>query len=216
VRTIVSQLSEAEVLGDTSAVRRLTDLLASRAHIPAKVLIFHEDTRPGYFGTFTRSSTVVGPRRPFAKDAIQFDYNYDSGEEWEEEEEGGEDLMSADGDAEDGAASEADSDMDGWLVDDDDDIDPGTPLSERAGSPPLLPLPELPVQPLAAKRKSTGGEKEKKEQKKRKVVPLVPFTKGPFEEERIGKCQYEAFKEYRIQFFNGERPLETLDSSLAK
>ena len=205
VRTIVSQLSEAEVIGDTSAVRRLTRLLASRSQIPAKVLIFHDDTRPGYFGTFTKSSASVGPRTPFAKDAITFDYSYDSGAEWEEEEEGGDDLMSLDGTVDDGA-SDAGSELDDWLVDDDDDVDPGTPLSERARSP-SFPLPEFPVQPTSGKRKTAAGEK--KEQKKRKVVPLVPFTKGPYLEKKIGKCEYEVFNEYRIQLFNGEDRTES-------
>lgn len=45
-------------------------------------------------GTWTQSSTVVGPRTPFAKDTLLFDYSYDSGEEWEEPEEGAEDLES--------------------------------------------------------------------------------------------------------------------------
>lgn len=50
-------------------------------------------------GTWTQSSTVVGPRTPFAKDTLLFDYTYDSGEEWEEPEEGGEDLESLSGDS---------------------------------------------------------------------------------------------------------------------
>ena len=50
-------------------------------------------------GTWTQSSTVVGPRTPFAKDTLLFDYAYDSGEEWEEPEEGGEDLESLSGDS---------------------------------------------------------------------------------------------------------------------
>ena len=85
VRDIFAQLSEAEILGDDTAVRSLQNLLQSRESIPAKVLIFHEDYRPGYFGTFTKPSTAVGPRTPFAKDAVTFDYSYDSGEDWEEE-----------------------------------------------------------------------------------------------------------------------------------
>ena len=118
-------------------------------------------------------------------------------EDWEEEE-GGEDLISVDGSADD-EASEVGSELDDWLVDDDDDVDPGTPLSERAGSPSQL-LPDFPP-PSNGKRKS--NTKEKKEQKKRKVIPLVAFAKGPFVEQTIGKCEYEPFNEYRIQLFNG-------------
>ncbi|KAH8117500.1 hypothetical protein DFH11DRAFT_1575389 [Phellopilus nigrolimitatus] len=197
VRDIFSRLSEAEVLGDTATVRALQSLLKSRTKIPAKILIFHEDTRPGYFGTYTKSSTVVGPRTPFAKDAVLFDYSYDSGEDWEEEEEGGDDLMSLGG-SDDGNSSELGSELEDWLIDDDnDDLVPGTPLSEREGSPDFpLPGPEP-----SAKRKSTV-DKEKKESKKRKVMPLVAFTKGPHWEGKIGKCEYDPFNQYRIQLFN--------------
>ena len=76
----MTQLTEAEVAGDDGEVRRLLELLRDRGAIPAKVLIFDEDARPGYFGTFTRNSREVGPRAPFARDVVQVDYTYDSGE----------------------------------------------------------------------------------------------------------------------------------------
>ena len=60
----MSQLSEAEVAGDDTEVRRLLALLRDRRAVPAKAFSFHEDARPGYFGTFTRSSREIGPRRP--------------------------------------------------------------------------------------------------------------------------------------------------------
>lgn len=196
VRDVVSQLSEAEIVGDISTVRRLQSLLKSRRQIPVKVLIFHEDTRPGYFGTFTKSSIVIGPRCPFARDAVVFDYSYDSGEEWEEEE-GGDDVASQDGSEE--APSDADSDMDDWLVDDDvEGVDPGTPVSEREVSPLRPPSG---IEKAANKRKSISGLD--KGRKKRKVMPLVAFIKGPCWEDVIGKCEYEPFKQHRIQLFNG-------------
>ena len=195
VRNIMNQLSEAEVLGDVTAVRKIHALLRSRSRIPAKVLIFYEDTRPGYFGTFTKSSAVVGPRTPFAKDAVAFDYGYDSGAEWEEEEEGGDDLNSING-SEDDSSDVGSDEMDDWLVDD-DEVEPGTPLSDRA-SPPPFPVPNEPP----VKRKS-ATEMSKKETKRRKVMPLVPFAKGPCLEQTIGECDYEPFKQYRIQLFNG-------------
>lgn len=199
IRDLLSQLSEAEVLGDDVTVRRILSLLESRDSIPAKVLIFDDDTRPAYFGTFTKSSSVVGPRTPFAKDAVAFDYGYDSGAEWEEEE-AGDDLMSVDGTAEDGG-SDVDSEMEDWLVEDDEDVaEPGTPLEERGGTPELSMLSGL--SPSSGKRKP-GEAPDKKKSKKRKVMPLVPFLKGPCYEDRIGRCGYELFKEYRIQLFNG-------------
>ena len=193
----MSQLSEAEVMGDTATVRRLHALLCDRTRLPVKVLIFHEDTRPGYFGTFTKSSSTIGPRDPLAKDAVSFDYSYDSGEEWEEEEEG--DVLENDEDEDGAATDEHDSDLDSWLVDDDEVEEPGTPIDERLGSPDFFP-PPLPKR----KAKESGTAESKHEEKKRKVVvPLVPFTKGPCWETTIGECTYEPFNEFRIQLFNG-------------
>ena len=41
--------------------------------------------------------------------------------------------------------------------------------------------------------------------KKRKVVvPLVPFAKGPIYESVIGQCDYEPFRPYAIELFNGK------------
>jgi chromatin assembly factor 1 subunit A len=51
VRSILRQLNEAEVQGDQREVRRLNLLLKNRRKIPAKVLIFTENVRPGYLGT---------------------------------------------------------------------------------------------------------------------------------------------------------------------
>lgn len=197
VRDIIAQLSEAEVIGNDQAVRSILDLLEDRTKLPAKVLIFDEDLRPGYFGTFTKASTVVGPRTPLARDPVAFDYSYDSGEEWEDEGDG-DDLLSAHGSDVDATSDVASDEMEGWLVDDDDVGDPGTPLSEREGSP-SLPLP----QELQVKRKPEI-DKLKKEAKKRKVVPLVPFVRESRPEERIGECEDEVFRPFRIQLFNGK------------
>ena len=197
VRTIISALSEAEVAGDDNKVRTLLALLRDRSRIPAKVLIFAEDLRPGYYGTWTRSSRDIGPRTPFAKDIIAIDYGYDSGEEWAEDEpEDAEDVLE-DAEEDDGA-DEHDSDLDSWLVYDDEVEDPGTPIEEREGSPGFFPPPL----PSPQKRKA---EIDPKQSKKRKVVvPLVPFTKGPCWENVIGHSDYEPFKPYRIRFFNGK------------
>lgn len=202
VRTILMQLNEAEIAGDDDAVRHLLALLRDRTRLPAKVLVFSEDARPGYFGTWTRNSREVGPRSPFARDVVALDYGYDSGEEWEEESGEADDVV--DDDEDDGAATEeVDSDLDDWLVDD-DDAEPGTPIEERAGSPDAFDF-DLPP-PVPKKR---VAEPEPKLNKKRKVVvPLVPFSKGPCWENVIGQCEYEPFNGYRIQMFNGMSSLE--------
>ena len=202
----MSQLTEAEVAGDDSEVRRLLAVLRDRTALPAKALIFHEDARPGYFGTFTRNSREVGPRTPFAQDLVQVDYSYDSGEEWAEEEGEADDVVEdadEDGDGDD----EPDSDMDSWLVDDDDVDEPGTPIEDRLGSPGF---PDVDVLSSSSnKRKAKENEKEKEKDKcvnkrRRVVIPLVPFSKGPEWERMVGRCTYEPFNAYRIQLFNGK------------
>jgi chromatin assembly factor 1 subunit A len=194
-RTILSQLSEAEIVDNPSRVRSLLSVLRNRELLPAKVLIFTEDARPGYFGTWTRHSRIIGPRTPFARDLVALDYAYDSGGEWEEERTGDADDVVEGAEEEDGA-TEADSDLDSWLVDDDDVGEIGTPLEEREADP--LPA----VLNFPAKRKAEDGER--KIGKKRKVVvPLVPFAKGPCWESEIGNCPYEPFEPYQIQLFNG-------------
>lgn len=195
VRDIVSWLSEAEVTGDIPSVRSLLSKLLNRSLLPAKLFIFNEDARPGYFGTWTRNSRIIGPRSPFAKDVLVFDYNYDSGEEWEQEIPGDADDVVDDGEDEDEDGDPPDSDLDSWLVDDDEEHN----ISLEDGNMPPV-IPDLPVQTM--KRKAEDSEK--KLGKRRKVViPLVPFAKGPCWESPIGHCEHDFLKPYQIQVFNG-------------
>ena len=203
VRGLMSQITEAEVAGDDMEVRRLLALLRDRKALPAKVLIFHEDMRPGYFGTFTRNSREIGPRCPFARDAVQVDYTYDSGEEWAEEDAGEADDVVEDGEDEGDGDEEPDSDLDSWLVDDDEVEDPGTPIEERIGSPGFPDLPPPPGSGNGKRKAKEEKEKSNGGKKRRVVIPLVPFAKGPEWETSIGRCTYEPFKSYRIQLFNG-------------
>ncbi|RWS30837.1 chromatin assembly factor 1 subunit A-like protein [Leptotrombidium deliense] len=62
----------------------------------AKLLKFHENNRPPYFGTWRKKSVKISARNPFAKDEI-FNYDVDSDDEWEEEEKG-ESIKDADSD----------------------------------------------------------------------------------------------------------------------
>ena len=194
VRDFMTQLSEAELSGNDDIVRELLRELNDRETFPAKAFCLHTDRRPGYFGTWTRSSRIIGPRRPLGQDTLVFDYGHDSGEEWEEEAMG-EDVVE-DGEDEDGDDDDRDSDMESWLVDDDEEIDlaEGT---QGTSPPPVFDLPPLP------KRKAEDSER--KSTKKRKVViPLMPFAKGPVWESTIGQSDYEPFNPYAIRFFNGE------------
>ncbi|KAK7496888.1 hypothetical protein BaRGS_00011868 [Batillaria attramentaria] len=53
-----------------------------------KLLQFHTDYRPPYYGTWRKPVKRVSPRNPWKKDEDIFDYEVDSDEEWEEEEPG--------------------------------------------------------------------------------------------------------------------------------
>jgi len=98
---------------------------------------------------------------------------------------------------------EESDDLDGWLVNGDDE-EVATPVEEREG------LDAFPLSPISESSKGKCKARKEKETdtdgkaKKRKVLPLVPFVKGPCWETEIGGCEYEPFNQYRIQFFNGK------------
>ncbi|KAL4077340.1 chromatin assembly factor 1 subunit A-domain-containing protein [Scleroderma yunnanense] len=195
VRDTLAQLNEAEIAGDPAHVRQLLIALNDRKLFPAKVLIFKEDARPGYYGTWTRNSRIVGPRTPFAQDLLARDYAYDSGEEWEDEDVSQADDVVDDAEDDDADGDEPDSDLDSWLVDD-EEMEVPLALDPRDLSPSFIDVP-IP----SSKRKAEGRDKQLV--KKRKVVvPLVPFAKGPCWESVVGQSDYEPFEAYRIQFFN--------------
>lgn len=193
----MNELTDAEVAGDISTTRSLLSLLEDRSVIPAKILIFHEDARPGYFGTWTRISSAIKPRRPFARDVVVIDYSYDSSEEWEEDTPGdADDVADDDDDDDDDPDAGEDSDADSWLVDDhnddedlDDDLETVAPMDEADPSP----LP---------KRHLEGAGGPGTSHKKRRVVRLVPFVRGPVWDTAITKTA-EVFSPYRVRFFNG-------------
>uniref|UniRef100_A0A8C9UXX2 Chromatin assembly factor 1, subunit A (p150) n=1 Tax=Scleropages formosus TaxID=113540 RepID=A0A8C9UXX2_SCLFO len=53
-----------------------------------KLLQFHENYRPAYWGTWRKKSKLISPRYPLRQDKDLLDYEVDSDEEWEEEEPG--------------------------------------------------------------------------------------------------------------------------------
>lgn len=89
--------------------------------IPMKQFSFHEDVRPGYYGTVTSVTSVAALRKlarnPMAKD-LPLNYDYDSEAEWvqgEEEEDEAVDDMTDDEEEGDDAQS-----INSFLDDDDD------------------------------------------------------------------------------------------------
>lgn len=132
------------------------------------------------------------------KDPVAFDYSYDSGEEWEEEPDDAEEVLSSAGSEEEDAGS-GEEELDDWLVEDNEvEYEPGAipdPPS-RSLSPPL---------PNGGKRKLEVEKEKEKDSKKRRIVKaLVPYTTGPHWENSMGDCQ-DHLRNYRIQLLNGTK-----------
>uniref|UniRef100_A0A9J7ZDT2 Chromatin assembly factor 1, subunit A (p150) n=1 Tax=Cyprinus carpio carpio TaxID=630221 RepID=A0A9J7ZDT2_CYPCA len=79
-----------------------------------KLLQFHDNYRPAYWGTWCKKSTCISPRYPLRQDKGLLDYEVDSDEEWEEEEPG-ESLSHSEGDDDDEGGDDDDDD-DGFFV----------------------------------------------------------------------------------------------------
>lgn len=86
-----------------------------------KLCQFHDNYRPAYFGTWTKYSSKITPRRPFEHDLESgMNYDIDSDEEWQEDdlmdEEGVENLSNSDeSDEDEDEDDEQESDKE-WLV----------------------------------------------------------------------------------------------------
>ncbi|XP_066552318.1 chromatin assembly factor 1 subunit A [Amia ocellicauda] len=85
-----------------------------------KLLQFHENYRPAYWGTWSKKSQHISPRCPLRQDKDLLDYELDSDEEWEEEEPG-ESLSHSEGEEEEEGgegveAGDDDEDDDGFFV----------------------------------------------------------------------------------------------------
>ncbi|XP_064609248.1 chromatin assembly factor 1 subunit A-B-like [Liolophura sinensis] len=82
-----------------------------------KLLQFHTNYRPPYYGTWRKKSKVISPRNPWKTDSGLLDYEVDSDDEWEEEEPG-ESLSASEGEEEKEENKEEDGEEeeDGWLV----------------------------------------------------------------------------------------------------
>ncbi|XP_061593774.1 chromatin assembly factor 1 subunit A isoform X2 [Cololabis saira] len=80
---------------------------------PMKLLQFHANYRPAYWGTWSKKSSHISPRCPLKQDKDLLDYEVDSDEEWEEEEPG-ESLSHSEGEDEEEGGD--DDDDDGFFV----------------------------------------------------------------------------------------------------
>ena len=165
---------------DSPDPRAVLAQLNNKRKFPWKTLAFDQQTRPPYCGTFTKRSAVVGPRTPFAQDPL-FDYSYDSGDDWQEDE-GGEDVDDPEVEAELSDAEseqESEGEFDDWLDDESE-----AQMSDEDGDK------QTKLQTKQAKRKEV-----------KRVVKLAPFVKGPCWESSLGET--DGMDVYRIQLLNG-------------
>ncbi|PKI84105.1 hypothetical protein MVES1_002208 [Malassezia vespertilionis] len=203
VREIVKAVTESDVLGGDAEelAKRALAKLNNRRLLPIKLLQFQSDRRPGWVGTFTRSSTFITPRKPFGQDPVAFDYSYDSDAEWEEADEGENvDAMDEKEEEESAQGSEMDdSEMDDWLEDDLEVEEEMVPVEHDE-------LPESPA-PLQTAVSSTAvnilePKKKIKFLGRRFDAKLVPYITGPHWEHTLGEPGHESFAQYHIQVLN--------------
>ncbi|KAL9934634.1 hypothetical protein V8E36_006409 [Tilletia maclaganii] len=128
VRQVMRAVAESDIIGGEAAAdakRALDRIISDRSLVRLKYIHFEQDRRPGWYGSFTRPSNLIGARTPFAQDPVLLDYSYDSDDEWEDQGQlEGEDIDDGqDAEEEDKEDDDDDSEMDDWLIDDLEEID---------------------------------------------------------------------------------------------
>uniref|UniRef100_UPI0037E753D7 chromatin assembly factor 1 subunit A isoform X1 n=2 Tax=Semicossyphus pulcher TaxID=241346 RepID=UPI0037E753D7 len=133
---------------------------------PMKLLQFHANYRPAYWGTWSKKSSHVSPRCPLRQDKDLLDYEVDSDEEWEEEEPG-ESLSHSEGEDEEEGGE--DDDDDGFFV-------PHGYLSDDEGALEEEDGGDLEKQKLRQTLKAREWDELMSSKKKMKV--LEPVVRG--------------------------------------
>ncbi|KAJ1030427.1 hypothetical protein NDA16_001336 [Ustilago loliicola] len=213
VREIKRVVTESDVLGGNAQeqAEKALETLQDRSKVQLKLLQFESDRRPGWYGTWTKSTNLISARCPLGQDPVSLNYSYDSDADWEEMGQvEGEDVQDGEGDEEKEslADEDEDSEMDDWLVDDleveeeeerlaamevdgDDEI-----VEVDAKGLPVPPAPKVEVTNLLHPKKKVKLLGRRFDSK------LVPFSTGPHWEAEFGKYEYELFSSYRIEFLN--------------
>ncbi|GAA6008915.1 hypothetical protein JCM10207_004024 [Rhodosporidiobolus poonsookiae] len=209
VRDTVDRISDA-TLGSEDASACYA-LLNDRSKVAVKFLKFHKEDRPGYIGTWTKTSRVIGFRTPFALEKALLNYEYDSADEWEEEPEGGEDLNS-DGGSDDGDDAGDASEADSWLAEDDEiefeegyDAEDDVVMMDAEGRGRVGDDDDLIIVEDEKERKKKDKAKKKRaeEQKKKQLrTPARVVIKGLAWEDEEGKTPEPVFRNMQVQFLN--------------
>ncbi|KAK5870013.1 hypothetical protein PBY51_024679 [Eleginops maclovinus] len=164
---------------------------------PMKLLQFHANHRPAYWGTWSKKSERISPRCPLKQDKGLLDYEVDSDDEWEEEEPG-ESLSHSEGEDEE-EGGEDDSDDDGFFVPHGYLSEDECALEEEEGG-------DLEKQKLRQKVKAKEWDELMSTKKKMKV--LDPVVRGcVWEGEGPGQ---QLFKPYSLCLVE---PLPKVDTS---
>ncbi|XP_060890837.1 chromatin assembly factor 1 subunit A [Labrus mixtus] len=142
------------------------DVPDRKRHGPMKLLQFHGNYRPAYWGTWSKKSSHISPRCPLRQDKVLLDYEVDSDEEWEEEEPG-ESLSHSEGEDEEEGGE--DDDDDGFFV-------PHGYLSNDEGALEEEEGGDLEKQKLRQTLKAREWDELMSSKKKMKV--LEPVVKG--------------------------------------
>ena len=82
---IIEEEAEEDLIGDEiqdAEQETKQEIKIKTVFRRAKLLQFCENQRPPYFGTWSKNSSKVGPRKPFVMDSEFFDYDYDSDDDW--------------------------------------------------------------------------------------------------------------------------------------
>lgn len=202
VEDIITQIQEHELRGDTREADRVRHILRNASKVQMKLLKFHQDVRPGYWGTWTKRSplpSISKGRNPFAQDSDLLNYDYNSEEEWAEDPEDAEDLGELLSEGEE--PSEVDSEDGGWLAGDDEEIE----MEEGYEAMDVDPSDSLASAAAAKKKHLQPGLR-----KTAAAKPLVEIIKGPYfvhgddasgdEEDEDAAREKEALRRYLAPF----------------
>ncbi|XP_007576808.1 chromatin assembly factor 1 subunit A [Poecilia formosa] len=191
---------QADTLGDCIVLdpSKPDDTPDRRRYGPMKLLQFHENYRPAYWGTWRKKSSHISARCPLRQDKDLLDYEVDSDEEWEEEEPG-ESLSHSEGEEEEEGGEDDDDDDDGFFV-------PHGYLSDDEGALEEEDGGDLEKQKLRQTLKAREWDELMSSKKKMKVLEAV--VRGcVWDEDGAGQ---EAFQPYAVCLID---PLPTVDNS---
>lgn len=172
-----------------------------------KLLQFHTNYRPPYYGTWRKKSSVLTPKFPWKQDTKLFDYEIDSDDEWEEEEPG-ESLSSSEGeeDKEEKEEKEEDEDdEDGWMV-------PHGYLSEGEGCED-----DEEVTPEMLKARQAAKAESWERQRKQQCLPhKLEHIGCVWEGDQIDALILDKLLEFKVCNIDGEFPIGTSYNGITK